>query len=107
MRTLIIIVTSFALGAFVGAWYQISQQTYNSEAIVAKEITLLEKHKSAPNCEVIFNANIGWGTIPINDGVIIWRHNIDQSTLQKVIVDKTMTIAYEELTFDCTKKAVK
>ncbi len=105
MRALniVIVLISFTLGTFVGAWYQISQHTFRSEKIVANEIALLEKHKHTPSCKDILEADLDWGVIPTNDGVIVWRHHVDQGSLQKVIVDKTMTVAYEELVFSCYK----
>jgi hypothetical protein len=98
------VLISLALGASAGAWYQKLQHTYKSEEIIAKEIMLLEKHRGKPNCEVVLNAETNWGATPTNDGIIVWRYDADKRSLKKVIVDNTMTTAYEELVFSCSKK---
>ena len=105
VTNIVIVLISFALGAFVGAWYQISQQTFKSEEIIAKEIVLLEKYKNKPSCKVVLDTNTNWGTIPINDGIIVWRYNVDQGSLQKIIVDNAMSSAYQERTFNCSRES--
>ena len=104
VRNIVVVLIAFALGAFVGAWYQISQQTFKSEEIIAKEIVLLEKYKGKPSYEFVLDTNIDWGTIATSDGVIVWKYDSVQGSLQKVIIDRTMNPAYEEITFNCSKK---
>lgn len=109
MRVLniVVVLISFAFGAFTGAWYQISQQTFKSEEIIAKEIALLEQYKNKPGCEFVLDTNMDWGTIPISTGIIVWRYDVVQGSLQKIIVDRTMTSAYEEITLNCLKETSK
>lgn len=106
MRVLniVVVLLSFALGAFVGTWYQLSQQTFRSEEIIANEIMLLEKYKNMPSCKDVLDANTDWGTVSIADGIIVWRYDVVKGFLQKVIVDRNMTSAYEEITFNCSRE---
>ncbi|MCP4115167.1 MAG: hypothetical protein GY737_07100 [Desulfobacteraceae bacterium] len=98
---LLTVLLVFVLGLFIGSWYQISKQTFRSEELIAREIMLLEKCKELPKCSMLSAAKTDWGRITTDDGVVIWKYNIDKNTLQKVIVDKEMTVAYEKINAYC------
>jgi hypothetical protein len=102
---IIIALASLAIGVFFGAWYQVSRQTFKSEEAIAKEIALLEKHKNKPDCKAVLKSETGWGKIPTNDGIIVWSYDTDRGALRKVIVDKSMTSAYEEEMLGCSKES--
>jgi hypothetical protein len=103
---ILLVLTAFVLGTFIGSRYQISQQTFKSEEIVAREIMVLERYKDLPTCKILSATKADWGRITTDDGVIVWRYNLDKNTLQKVVVDKNMTAAYEELKVDCPPNTI-
>ena len=96
---IVVVLLSFTLGAFAGKWYQTSQQAFKSEEIIGKEIVLLEKFKNIPTCKDVLDADKAWGTVSITDGIIVWRYEAVKASLQKVIVDRNMTSAHEDIIF--------
>ncbi len=94
---LILMLISFWSGMFVKAM----SNSYKSEQVIAKEITLLEKYNSIPDCEEIKESAGELREKKFGEELIIWKYNKETKQLKKIIVDDALDIAYEEKTMNC------
>lgn len=104
MKTLIPIILSFifaGLGFYSGMQYEESKKTYNAEAIIGKEIALLEQHKGAPECASARNTSKHLDTIETADATIVWQYSQTKDTLKRYVIDRDFNSAYEEIEAYC------
>lgn len=104
MKYLIPIFISFvfaAVGFLSGMQYEESMRTYNAEAIIGKEIALLEKHKNVPGCDNIRNISKYLNTTETTDAIIVWQYNRLNDALKRNVIDRDFNFAYEEIEHYC------
>lgn len=90
-----------AAGVLIGRVWGQSAHTFESERVIGREIELLERTKSTPNCERMRSASAGWGEEKVDDLRVLWRRVPATEKVQRLVVSPALDFAYEEATVSC------
>lgn len=92
------------IGFVFGVVWQRSVFERRKEAIIGKEIALLERHKDIPTCEQMQAARAGAGEHRSREALVVWRRVPANGKLQRLVVAHDMTTAYEEVEVSCPER---
>lgn len=90
-----------AIGVLIGRVWGQSTRTFESERVIGREIELLERAKSTPNCERMRAASAGVGDEQVGDLRVLWRRVPATEKIQRLVVSPALDFAYEEAAVPC------
>jgi hypothetical protein len=99
----VILSLAFAVvGFYGGTQYEMLKQTYRAEAVIGKEVTILERYKGIPDCTRAKNAVDQQNTEKSNGAIVIWSYNQAKDLLKREIIMQDFSSAFEEVAGYCT-----
>jgi hypothetical protein len=101
LPTILLLAGGLAVGVLIGRVWGQSARTFESERVIGKEITLLERAKSAPTCERLRVASSGSGEERVDELRVLWRRVPATKQIQRLVVSPQLDFAYEEVTVPC------
>lgn len=88
-------------GFWGGLQYEISEQQYRSEAIIGREVALLEQHKGIPDCLIAQSSVNQPNTERAKGALVIWYYDQPSDILKRLVLDQEFNTAYEEIGSYC------
>jgi len=101
MKYITLFITGLLFGATVGYLFANSENNSQSEEIISREISLLNKYKNIPSCDDAKRTSNKISSDLDQVDIIYWHYSTIEHSVKKVIISPDMFIAYEESPMRC------